>query len=190
MLVGSHRLCCPKPAGRRLRHSAVNSLLHRALCSAQMPSKLEPAGLCRSDNKRPDGATLVPWSKGKPALRDFTCSHTTAPSNVRQASARSCAVAEEREKRKSALYRDLTSSHHFFPVAVETLGGFGPAAVSFVKGIGSRLEASSGDPRATQFLVQSISVAVQKGNALCVTGSIGAVSDGLSDALDCYSIVS
>ena len=36
-----------------------------ALSAADNPSSKEPQGLCRSDEKRPDGLTLVPWQSGK-----------------------------------------------------------------------------------------------------------------------------
>ena len=29
-----------------------------------LPSRLEPSGIYRSDGKRPDGITLVPWERG------------------------------------------------------------------------------------------------------------------------------
>ena len=51
-------------------HHALNDLVARAFTSASIPSSKEPHGLVRSDGKRPDGLTLVPWKGGKPlALR-------------------------------------------------------------------------------------------------------------------------
>ena len=43
---------------------SVNSIILTALTIAKDPSRLEPAGLSRSDGKCPDGATLVPWAQG------------------------------------------------------------------------------------------------------------------------------
>ena len=54
-------LSCRKSAGRYHRHSAVNNIIHRALAVAHVPSRLEPLGLYRSDGKRPDGVSIVPW---------------------------------------------------------------------------------------------------------------------------------
>lgn len=45
-------------------------------------SCLEPSGLVRSDGKRPDGVTMVPWKYGKPLVWDATCPDTLAPSNM------------------------------------------------------------------------------------------------------------
>ena len=43
--VGLHGLSCKKSEGRHCCHSSINDILHRALSSAQVPSRLEPSGL-------------------------------------------------------------------------------------------------------------------------------------------------
>ena len=50
--LGLHGLSCKKSEGR---HSAMNDILYRAMTSAQIPSRLEPSGLVRSNGKRPEG---------------------------------------------------------------------------------------------------------------------------------------
>ena len=40
-------------------------IVWRALTKADTPCTKEPPGLIRTDGKRPDGATLVPWARGK-----------------------------------------------------------------------------------------------------------------------------
>ena len=73
---GHHGLSGAKRAGRHPRHFQINDILKRALISAGFPSILEPSGLHRSDGKRPDGLTLIPWSRGKSLLWDVTCVDT------------------------------------------------------------------------------------------------------------------
>ena len=46
--------------------------IKRSLEAAKVPGHLEPTGLYRSDGKRPDGATLVPWKRGKVLVLDAT----------------------------------------------------------------------------------------------------------------------
>jgi len=62
---GTHSLSCLKSAGRWSRHSALNDIIKRACASVNVPTLLEPPGLFRTDGKRPDGLTLIPWSKGR-----------------------------------------------------------------------------------------------------------------------------
>ena len=75
---GLRRIDCRKSSGRHARHSAVNDIILRALRAAGVPAHLEPTGLSRDDGKRPDGATIVPWSQGQCLVWDFTCVNTVA----------------------------------------------------------------------------------------------------------------
>ena len=63
--LGHHGLSCKFSAGRQVRHSQFNNVIHRALCSAQIPAVREPPGISRDNGKRPDGLTLVPWKQGR-----------------------------------------------------------------------------------------------------------------------------
>ena len=74
---------------------------------------------------------------------------------------------------KKAKYAHLDSSHHFIPVAVETSGALGPEALNFFWELGCRLRRMTGEPKSLQFLLQRLSVAVQRGNAAAILGSVG-----------------
>ena len=76
---GRHGLACRKSTRRQSRHSQVNDQLLRAFISAGVLATREPNGLCRSDGKRPDGVTSVPWKKGRCLAWDATCPNTYAP---------------------------------------------------------------------------------------------------------------
>ena len=69
---GWHGLSCLKTAGRFSRHSNLNALNKQSLSSTHIPSVLGPRHLFRTDQKRPDGLTLVPWAVGKQLLWDVT----------------------------------------------------------------------------------------------------------------------
>jgi hypothetical protein len=70
--TGIHGLSCRLAFGRQPRHHLVNDIIWRAMSSAGVPSSKEPVGLLRDDGKRPDGMTLIPWSRGKPVTWDVT----------------------------------------------------------------------------------------------------------------------
>jgi len=110
---------------------------------------LEPPGLLRGDGKRPDGMTLVPWFGGTSMVWDFACP----------------------EGRKCSKYEDISHIHFFNPVAVETMGAWGPEATDLIEALGWRLFEATQGQRSTFFLRQRVDIAIQRGNALSVSGT-------------------
>jgi len=163
---GTHGLACQRSAGRHPRHGLLNDLIWRALQRAKVPAAKEPTGLVRSDGKRPDGATMVPWARGRCMAWDVTVSDTLAPSHVQTSATRAGAVAEQSEALKINKYASIAISHTFIPLAFETLGAWGKQAQQFVADLGRRITGVTGDKRETDFFRQRLSVAIQRGNAL------------------------
>jgi len=168
---GTHGLSCRKSAGRLTRHNAVNNLIRRALLTAGIPSRLEPAHLSRTDGKRPDGMTTMPWTRGQCLLWDFTCPDTLATSHLNKAVAGAAEVANEAEQKKIVKYSALSAQYFFVPVAIETLGGVGEEGTAFIQDLGCGIAAVTQEPRSLSFLWQRLSVTVQQGNAACILGT-------------------
>ena len=147
------------------------------MSAAGVPSHLEPVGMCRDDGKRPDGATLIPCKQGKCLVWDFICVNTIARSHLAKAASQACFPSSAAETKKKSKYACLSGNYIFTPIALETLGPWGPEAAAFVSEVGRRLSSATGDPRSTSFLRQKMSIAVQRGNAMCITGSYPLVRD-------------
>jgi hypothetical protein len=47
------------------RHSALNEIIRQAFSKVNVLTSLEPTGMFRTDGKRAEGVTLVPWFHGK-----------------------------------------------------------------------------------------------------------------------------
>ena len=62
---GNSGLPCKLTAGRMPKHQALNDFIWRAFTNAGAPSTKEPSGMSRTDGKRPDGLTLIPWQEVK-----------------------------------------------------------------------------------------------------------------------------
>ena len=60
----------------------------------------------------------------------------------------------------------------FTPLGFETVGHWGPSTVSFVQELGRLLAQETGEPRSTAFFRQRLSVAIQRGNAAAVRGTV------------------
>src|SRR5664279_4136467 len=155
---GVHGLSCRKSAGRQMRHSALNDLIKRSLASAEIPSRLEPSSLSRSDGKRPDGMSLIQWKQGRCLVRDVTCSDTLVPSHLNRAVTGPGVVATDAESHKLTKYETINRTYCFVPIAVETLGAIGDDATAFLKDLGGRIETVTKEHRATEFLLQRVSV--------------------------------
>jgi hypothetical protein len=65
-------------------------------------------------------------------------------------------------------------------VAVESLGALGEEATAFFRDVGHRIAAVSSEPKSFEYLMQRLSVTVQRGNAACVLGT-APVSLGLDE---------
>jgi hypothetical protein len=153
------------------RHQQLNDLLWRALVRARIPAVKEPSGLARSDGKRPDGMSLIPWRVGRCLIWDVTVSDTLAPSYLALTSITTGSAAEGAASRKIAKYADLALTRCFVPLAIETLGPICESGVSLLDDLGGRLTSVTGDPRERAFLYQRLSVAIQRGNSICFTNS-------------------
>ena len=170
--LGRHGLSCRNQIGRFPRHSQVNDLVKRALSSAEIPSRLEPPGLSRKDGKRPDGMSLFPYKEGKLLVWDFTCVDTLANSYLKETSKRAGSAAEKAEKAKLNKYEEIEKDYYMVPIAVETFGAWGPESARLIKSIGKKIQDHTGEKRSTFFLFQSISMAIQRGNAASILGTV------------------
>ena len=121
---GRHGLSCKMSAGRLSRHNHINDVLQKGLRSAGVTAVREPAGLLRTDGKKPDGITLTPWRRGHCLVWDATCSDTFAPSHIVHTSAVAGSAAEAADSKKRTKYNNLCALYEFVPVAVETMGFF------------------------------------------------------------------
>jgi len=174
---GYHAFTCKKAPGRFARHQALNDVIARSFSAAGIPVMKEPLGLANGDDKRPDGLTLVPWSRGKSLTWDVTVVTTLAESYISSSSRSAGAAAENAAVRKTSKYSDLPSCHIFQPIAIETLGVINTSAVEVLSEVGSRISQLSGEPRATKFLFQRLSVVLQRYNSILLYQSFVIADD-------------
>jgi len=109
---GRHSLVCNRAPGRIVRHHQLNDVIARSLASTGVPVSEEPSGLSRSDGKRPDGLTLIPWRAGRSLIWDVTVSCTTADSYMEASSCEAGAAAELAASNKVVKYAGLSSQVH------------------------------------------------------------------------------
>ena len=116
----------------------------------------------RTDGKRPDGATLVPWRRGRYLAWDATAIHKCAASYIHLTASTTVGAAEQAAERKLAKYSALTATHEFFPVAIESLGPIDRTGQEFLQELGRRMTEATGDRRETSHLFQRLSFCTQR----------------------------
>lgn len=122
-IYGTHGLKCRFSAGRHVRHQVMNQTIKRSLVTSKIPATLEPIGLYRDDGKRPDGMSLIAWSRGRCLVWDVTCVDTLAPSYIEKTKITAGRAAETQTLKKRKKYQAIIEKNYeFIAFAVETMG--------------------------------------------------------------------
>ena len=156
----------------QLINQSINEVVRRALAVGGVEAILEPPGLVMENDRRPDGMTLVPWTRGISLVWDVTCIDTLAASHLTLSTVRAGAAAEEAEEKKSAKYGVLEGRFLFEPLGFETCGPWGPNAKKLIRDIGQLIVQKTGEKRSLEFLKQRISLEIQRGNAISVLSTL------------------
>ena len=164
-----HYLSCKKLSRGEItvRHDDVGRTLHRNALALGLKAQLEPKGLQADSNLRPDLLISLP---GRTILTDVAVCHPLAPGAVKRRGGK-LAKARTAEQQKKRKYAKLASQRRYemLPFAVETSGGFAPAAVQLMHAMA--LAAAQTFQLWThaaiiQQLVGSVAIAVQRGTAM------------------------
>src|SRR6218665_2467258 len=124
-----------------------------------------------SDGKPPYGGTLIPWTAGRYMAWDPTVVHTCAASYLSQTAISAGSAAEQAAVRKTAKYALLPATHVFLPIAFETLGSVNAEGAEFLSELGRCISSVSGDQHEINFLLQRLSICVQRHNAITFRGT-------------------
>ena len=161
-----HGLACSKSAGRQQRHALLNDMIWRAVRIACVQAIKEPIGLLRAYEKRPYGASLIPWAKCKCLAWNITVPGTYADSHLTAISSAAGSTASEAAIHKAAIYVSIANTHHFVPVVIETSGVFDKKAEAFLQQVGHKCTRDDWLSNRTSYLFQQISIAILRGNAI------------------------
>jgi hypothetical protein len=158
----------------------INKKFNEILDSSDHRNKIiEPYGLLREDGKRPDGITLIPWKRGRTLVWDVTCVDTLAATHLDGCSRKSGSAALSAEKLKHGKYCTIKENHNFGP--------WSPDAKELFKDISKLLLEKSGVSESLSYFQQRISIAIQRGNAASVLGTV-AKSSGLEEVFYLFKI--
>ena len=81
-------------------------------------------------------------------------------------------AAKNAEDKKYEHYQHLREQFLFIPVATETSGVFGKDALKLIKAIGTKITEVTHEKKATSYLIQRLSIIIQRGNVASVLGTV------------------
>ena len=102
----------------------------------------------------------------------MTVSDTYAQSYIKKTSVEAGSAAKLAEEKKIRKYQHLIIDNDFAAIAMETVGSWGKDGLRLVRSVGQRITQRTEEKRATNFLIQKMSLINQKGNAISILGTI------------------
>ena len=131
----------------------INNIVHRLLGRAGITATKEPSGLLAGSSLRPDGTTLIPWTRGKYLAWDATTPDTLCMSHLSATSNSTGAAAAHSAVLKGKKYNRASPIFHFVAIATETMGPWNVEGLDVVRELGMRTALVTNDPRETNFLL-------------------------------------
>ncbi|GBP54261.1 hypothetical protein EVAR_36476_1 [Eumeta japonica] len=153
-------------------HRVLDDIIWRTLISANVLCTLEPPAPSHWDVDSPDGSTLIPWQREHCLIWNAAGVDTFAASHLNNTSRAAASEVNLPPNKKDLKYSILKDTYLFIPVAYETAALWGSEAKSFVKELSRRLRHKWGDPRSGSYLLQTLPVAIQRGNAVSVMATL------------------
>jgi hypothetical protein len=179
--LSHHPLSCLSCPGKYQRHELIQDVLIKAFSSIGYGVNRQPTNLIPGDSAlRPDGLTLTPWEGGRCLVYDVTVADTLAETYLGRTSRVSGGASNQAENAKRNKYSGLPARYMLTPIAFESLGVMGEDTKKFMNSIGERLKVAMREPKAKEYLLQRISIQIQRGNAHIIKAAISR-GEGLQD---------
>ena len=170
----THGLSCMRSAGHQSRHTAFNDIIKRSLASAQIPSTLEPTGLCLQ----------VRWQA---TWQSYHCTLENRPHThvgcYLHGHLYSLKLVPEHQRTQGGCRISWTEKEGQVPVPCPD-PSFRPHCNRDIRSVllwstwifaecGRRIRALTQEARSRAYLIQQVSMALQLGNTTSVLGTTG-----------------
>ena len=102
----------------------------------------------------------------------MTIPYTFAASHVSDTDHEAGAAANDAAYSKNIKYAEITRDFIFTPIAVETTGAWNKSSMNFISELGKKISEVTTEKLETSYLFQRLSIAIQRGNAICILGTL------------------
>ena len=168
--LGDHALHCRDDHGMKGgRHDRIRDKVFKEAQLASLSPTMEMPGLIPGSSSRPADIYIPNWLDGKKVAFDVSVVSPTQDAILHRAAETPAAAIEMRKAAKNRLHFDNCRAQGiaFYPLVVETFGGWDSEAAKFLKDMARQCARRWGknNPDEIKYFFQRLSVALQRGNA-------------------------
>ena len=163
-----HAISCGIGGERIARHKHVRDALFQAAVQAGLGPSRGPDGLLPGSDDRPADLLIPHWCSGQDAALDFTAVNPLQAALVRGASQDGGSAVDHAHRAKCRKYEERCAREGitFLPLAVDTLGGWHPAALDSIRRLGRQVARNVGkeDQEVVRHLRQRLAILLVRDN--------------------------
>ena len=186
---GDHAISCGIGGERIARHNHCREALIQTAQQAGLGPIREPEGLLPGSDDRPADLLIPHWSGGRDTALDFTVVNPLQAALVGRAAQEGGSAVEHATMGKLRKYEERCAMEGiaFVPLAVDTLGGWHPTALSSITKLGRQLARNVGreDQEVVRHLRQRLAVLLVRDNVAMICARTPTFStpetDGIQD---------
>ena len=165
---GDHSVGCAKEGERIYRHNSLRDVLYTTAKQACLSPAKEENSLLPGSDAKPADVFIPGWVNGRDAAFDVSVSPLQSQL-IQKASEENGSAASKRFKDKMNKYHTSCDMEgiQFYPIIVETFGGWHPESEAQIRNLGDQLASrTGGDTDETcRHLFQRLSILLARGNA-------------------------
>ena len=169
---GDHAVGCASDGERIFRHNVVRDALYCTAKSALLSPAKEENSLLPGSAEKPADVFIPGWHQGRDAAFDVSIVSPLQTQLVRRSAEETGSSANKRYADKMAKYFGPCDNEgiQFFPLIVETLGGWHPDSVDTITKLARQLACHAGTSMddTVQHLFQRLGILLARGNSALI----------------------
>ena len=170
--LGDHAVSCAVGGERIAKHNHVRDALYQTAVQAALGPSKEPDGLLPGSDDRPADILIPYWTQGRDTAIDVTVVNPLQSALVARSSQDGGSAVEHAYNIKIRNYGERCAAEgiDFFPMAVDSFGGWHKAALAALKRLGRQLARTLGSEEKMQVrhLCQRVGVLLARDNVAMI----------------------